>query len=356
MNKKELITLIKTKASEVQIKDLTVSIMNRTKHLPEKEVIESAKPKFGFKSMYLALTGLLATVFILVIIYQMSPTPQPLNIDAFDESIAMSAISTASMMEASSEETATDINHQEQLIPPLLPSLRIVDEAEYLSRYLGTMEKLLSSDEAFGLIKTDINDHEFSKMISFRTKDLLNVESTYHIRYNQITQDENSFVLLGNLEVNTNIYQMVVSGEIDVHNKMVFRLYHHADFYIETLYEESETMTTYIIETYENDVLLEKVELIVDDQADERIVEIKFIEGSAVGYYRFNRMFENNSYILRAIYAIRGDSDETGELIISVVFNQTLGYQMLVLPDEGLPFMMNRIRYARNNPSQDTRF
>lgn len=358
MKKKDVVHLIKTKSDEVKINDLSASILEKVDQskivsTSEKPIRTVKKPNF----LFLSLTGSLATILIFILVLQYffsTSSPQPLNIDVFDEAIATSAISTVSMLDESAASTTKTTHENTSSLPPILdifPSLNIVDEVPSLLRYLETMEKILSSDFNYEMIKLDVANDPFSLIMNFTTKDLLDTETIYQISYKQTVVANTQFSLEGHIIVNNQTYPMTASGELDNQNHLVFRVYQDDTNYIETVYEKDNNQENYLIAVYQNNQLVEKVSLDITTNAHLEI-KISFIEGTAQGTYQFTKRIDNNQYVLHVNYDIPGQPAETGEIFISIILDASLGYRLWIVPDGLLPFIMIESRLFSGNDVQ----
>lgn len=349
MKKKDLLNLIKTKADDVEIKDLTKSILKDVSHLPMPQKVKQSRFSFKIGPLYLVALSAATAVLLFILFYQpisvIPPdVPNDFNLETYGDAVALSTISTTSLIDLAENELSSSGQTNQSL---LLPSLKIVDELDDLIKYLELMEKLLSSEDDFKIRRETISEGIYDRLISFTTTDLLNQELTYQIQYNQVIQQENRFTLNGLIQVGDQRYQMTASGQLEQHNMLVYRLYTDENNYVEVDYQSDDNETIYLVRIVKNGTITETVQLHINDDVNEKTVNLSFLTGASMGSYQFVLDTDNETHFLSIAYQIDAPTPESGELHVRVILFAELGYQITVIPDIGLPFVVFRIRNFR---------
>jgi len=353
MNKKRLIELIKTESKKVEIKDVRAEILTRVKGLPPVEVIQKSRFSWKIKPIYLGLTG--AMVFILMFALLYKPTepiiPVHPNLEIYDEAIALSTISSASLIglvESELNHSSSNIllSHVESFnLEPL-----ISNEIYGLGKYMEIMEKLLFSQNQLSIEKETINEQGFNRSMQFRTKDLLDHEVLYQLKYNQVIHMLNDeFTLTGEIELGSKTYQMVAIGNIQNQNRLVYRIYQDASNYVGVTYIKNDQAARYTIRITQDGILTETVEMTHLEVSNRHAIQMKFISGSTIGTYQFLIDTENSEQVIRVNYQIQNEALETGTILVRVKNDEEKGYEFHIQPTGRPPFTIEKGRQMSEN-------
>lgn len=349
MKKKELIRLIQTKSKEVEIKDFSSSILERVRNLPQKEIIEAPKKTFRLKPILFATLGTLASVLLFMVLYNPAapiiPTdPITPSLQNMDEVIALSTVSTASLIETFDAELSSGDTYQLSF-GNIQNIQRIRDEIQDVVKYMETIEKLFASESDFGIEKENISG-QFTNRMRFKTKDLLGQEANYKFDYSQVVlANPKHFDLDGELEIGEKIYHITGKAETDT-NKLILKAEKDSLNYILIQYEEILSIHQFMVEIVKNDTTIQKVQFDLEQSETSKKINFQFIEGESIGSYQFQIEENDHVKMIKAQYnIIFEDEEEKGEFKLRVLtlLNNTT-YSILIKPEGKPPFIITQHR------------
>lgn len=351
MKKKELIQLIKTKSNEVEIKNFSNSILERVRNLPQREVIEAPKRAFRLKPILFVALGTLASVLLIMVLYNPAspiiPTdPITPTLENMDEVIALSSVSTASLIESFDNELTSDSIYQLKFGNDEEDTQRINDEIVDVTKYMETIEKLFASQSDFGIEKEDISTGGFTNRMRFKTKDLLGQEADYKFDYNQTAlSNPKHFNLDGVLEIGNKSY-MITGTALSDQDQLTLKAEKDESNYILIHYELIDDIHQFTVETVKDGESIQKVQFELEQSETEKKIKLQFIEGESIGSYEFQIEENDNVKIVKANYRIMlNDEEEQGEFILRVISIQnTTTYSILIKPNGKPPFTITQGR------------
>ncbi len=350
MNKKELIQLIRIKSKEVEIKDFSNQILEKVKHLPQKEMIQTPKRVFRLTPVILVTLGTFASVLLLMVLYNPAapilPTdPTAPTLENMDQVIALSTVSTASLIEAFDEELSTQ-DYDLLQFGSIQEYQRINDEIIDVTKYMETIEKLFASQSDFGIEKETISIGTFTNRMRFKTKDLLNQEVDYKFDYNTSSlTNPDHFDFDGELEIADKRYYISGTAETDS-NHLSLKAQKDTLNYIVIDYEMVDSTHQFVIETVKNGESIQKVQFQYEKTESNKLIKLEFIDGESIGSYQFQVEENENVKVIRTMYSIITDEDEEkGEFVLRIISiqNRTI-YSILVKPEGKTPFVITRGR------------
>jgi len=353
MKKKELIQLIQTKSKEVEIKDFSRSILERVKNLPQREVITAPKRVFKLKPILFVTLGTLASVLLIMVLYKPTspiipviPTdPVSPSLQNMDEVIALSAVSTASLIETFDAELS--INETYTLnFGNTGNAQRIRDEIQDVVKYMETIEKLFASDSNFAIEKENIAAGPFTNRMRFKTKDLIGKEANYKFDYSEVVlENPKHFNLDGELEIGEKLYHITGKAETDTNNLML-KAEKDSSNYILIQYEVSNSIHKFTVDIVKNNHVIQKVQFDLEQTETSKKINFEFIEGESLGSYEFQIERNDNVKIIKANYnIIFDDEEEKGEFILRVLSVQNITtYSILIKPEGKPPFIITQHR------------
>jgi len=350
MKKKELIHLIQTKSKEVEIKNFSSSILERVRNLPQREVIEAPKRTFRLKPVLFVALGTFASVLLFMILYNPAspiiPTdPIIPSLQNMDEVIALSTVSTASLVETFDAELSNNDNYQ-LIFGNIQNNLRIRDEILDVTKYMETIEKLFASESNFAIEKENIPSGQFTNRMLFKTKDLLGQEASYKFDYSQVVlANPKHFSLDGELEIGEKVYHITGKAETDT-NHLTLKAEKDSSNYILIQYEVSLSIHQFIVDIVKNDETIQKVQFVLEQSETSKKISLQFIEGESIGSYEFQIEENDHVRIIKANYNIVfDDEEEKGEFILRVLTIQNnTTYSILIKPNGRPPFIITQIR------------
>lgn len=310
MNKKDLIQMIKQKASEVEIKDLSSEIVEKAKHLPHREVFET-KRRFSLKPAFLvsALTfaGLLVMFFIL------SPNqPSVYAFESLDQAVADATIASLGILSETDEliadgttnlsMTTLDIDNYASL------------EIDSLIKYLGATERLLGTSE---ITKTQ-NQQGYQVVLNFNSTDILGEVYTYQVRYNLTAQEQEEYKQIeGIIDYADESYPFEGQVYFRETSQLSLQIQTESSDTLEIIYQDDD-QKAYRFNYYQNDSITQSVLMRKTSINNQNMMMIDFKEGSAKGSYMLSKVRVGDLTQLRATYLIPGAQEEIGTIDFNV--------------------------------------
>jgi len=352
VTKKDIKNMIKQKAMAVEVKDFSQDILEKFQSQPKplKETIQEPKRSFKLKPILISLT-LVMSIFLIVILFpkeEQSVVDTPL-LENIEDVIALSSIQSTSLIPL----LESELSMNEGILlrfGPVERNNRIRDEIEDVSKYLETIEKLYANKDDFKVTDERQNAQGFSRRMRFASKDLLNEETSYEIRYNQrLNQKTKQFVIEGLLYRGDKAYQMTLEGKQgEKHVEMITKKDDHN--YIRVNYEVDENKHIYEVQIIKQDHITQMVEIELKQIDETRYATLSFIEGESTGNYQFELRLENSIKVIHVDYEIQIDDEvESGEMTFRINTDQTPPvYQITVQPEGRTPFIVTRGRFQQN--------
>jgi hypothetical protein len=349
MKKKELIQLIKTKSEQVEIRDFSKEIIEKAKHLPKPEVIEKTRFSFRLKPYYLATLGVMLTVIMIVLFTPDTPiNPIDPTLENMDQVIAFSTLTSVSLIQTIDTDLQTE-SDDVTLSHGNPPSPRMIEnQITDITKYLDMMEKLFGSNPDFDLVVENQTNPMYTNQMRFKTKDLLNEEAEYAINFNQTNIGVHDFVIEGVVVIGEYIYPIYASGSSNDIDTLELEIEQENGNQITIHYEKILEVHDFEIKIYQDDLLIQEVNFTYQEQGEDKQATLDFIYGETVGSYTFQLDVEDQVSLIRITYDIESDESESGEIVIRIrtlLGNTT--YVILVMPDGGIPFIINSERQIR---------
>jgi hypothetical protein len=349
MTKKELIQNIKNKSKAIELPDFSASIIEKAKHLPKQEMIEKPRALFRLKPYYLATLGVMLSV-VMVILFTPNQPIDPINpsLENMEEVIAFSTLTSVSLIQTldqdvSSETGTVNLSHGNPPAPK-----RIENQIPDITKYLDMIEKLFGSNPGFDLVIEDRVDPSYQQRMRFKSKDLINQEIDYAIDFNQTTIGVHGFLIEGVVIIGEYLYPMYAEGSANDINTLTLEIEQTSGGRIIILYTKDVNLHTFEIKMYQNNLLTQEVYFTYQEMGTDKRATLDFIQGETIGSYTFQLDVEDNIKLIRITYDLNSEHPESGEIVIRI--RTLLGevtYVILVKPDGGIPFIINRERNIR---------
>jgi hypothetical protein len=342
MKKSELIKLIQEKASQIEIKDLSSSILERAQHLPI-PVVQEKKSHFFIKKPAFIMS-LVTLTAVLIFFFMLSPTPPNYTFDDFDIVVANSSMTSISLLSATLD---IELSTSEQLssAQTLTNTYQANEQVDRVLDYLGATESLLNNLE---ISKTE-NGNNYQYHMQFSVIDLLDEVITYHIYYNQIMVKKNiEYQYQGLIIANEFEIQFAATAYLGETNRFEFRIDHENQESVTINYQNKNNQSIYQVERLTQNVSTQKVEMKHITINNEKQVMVNFIEGQTKGTYAFSKTMINEKASMRVQYLIRGLEDEDGEITITPRSSETLDIE--IKPRGMAPIVIERGRRPVINP------
>jgi acyl-CoA thioesterase FadM len=336
MKKSELIKLIQEKASQIEVKDLSSSILERAQHLPI-PVVQEKKSHFFIKKPAFIMS-LVTLTAVLIFLFMLSPTPPTYTFDDLDTVFANSSMTSISLLSATLD---IDLSTSEQLsfAQTLSNTYQADEQVDQVLDYLGATESLLNNLE---ISKTE-NGNNYQYHMLFSVIDLLDEVITYHIYYNQVMTKKNiEYTYEGLIVVNE--FEILFRAPVFLgeNNRFEFRIDHENQESVVINYQDKNNQAIYQVERLTQNVSNQKVEMKHVTINNEKQVMVNFIEGQTIGTYSFSKTVINEKASMRVQYLIRGIVDEDGEITITPRSSELLDIE--IKPRGMAPIMIERGR------------
>jgi len=265
--------------------------------------------------------------------------PTTPSLQNMDEVIALSTVSTASLVETFDAELSY-YEYDQLLFGNIQNAQRIRQEIQDVAKYMETIEKLFASESNFAIEKENISSGTFTNRMRFKTKDLLGHEASYKFDYSQLAlENPNHFNLNGELEIGEKSYHITGKAETDL-NRLMIKAEKDSSNFIMIQYEIFDSKHKFTINIVKNDETIQKVQFILEQSETSKQIQLQFIEGDSIGTYEFQIESNNNVKIIKANYSIVfDDEEEKGEFILRVltIQNRTT-YSILIKPERRIRF------------------
>lgn len=352
MKRKDLKKIIKDRAMAFEVKDFSQEIIKKAQHLPRSIVIKQDHQPIRLKPLVWLSLSVVTSLFLIVLaltegtlIPQTPTTPETLVFADIEEAVALSTIQATSLIDVFDNELSST-SYTTLFMGPRDRNDRIQDELLDVQRYLQTIEKLYASNENFETIDEPITNG-FERQMRFKTRDFLDVENDYHVRYNQqINEQTRQFMIDGVIEVGDQTYPMTAQGML---GEKQFRMTASKDEsnYVVLEYSEMNGTYVYTVELIKNDQSIETVTITLEEIDSQRVATLSFIDGQSSGTYTFVMAIENNRRIIEVNYTLDFDGVvEQGMMTIRILqLPSNMMYSILIEPEgrAAFTFSMGRI-------------
>lgn len=354
MKRKDMITLIKDKAQEITIKDLSQAIIEKARHLPVSDI--TATPRRKFPLELTLISSSLAIAFIMFLtIFQPAPVAIP-QIENSEQMMALSAVSAVSLIEHTNQlldlEENNNISLRHLLLDNELNYVDVNNEIDDVSIYFKMMERFLISAKDFDYEKSIVNQSGFDNQLKFTTTDMLDQELEYILIYNRTDlEEQNIFILQGILQIGNNSYEMIGEGELN--NPQFFKLKVQIDNQNYIVIEHQ--IDNILVTTTQDGQMIQKIELNIQEINNQRFGFINFVEGSSTGSYAFEIVKENEVAKMRVLFYINGQNSESGRMDVIISYDsEGPQYKITVTPKGRQPFVIERRRESSNHQARGT--
>lgn len=309
MKNKDIIELLKKKADEIDVPNISKSILDRVGRLPKTTTVKPVFRRSWFRPMLKTSFAVMVLVLAFVL-FQTTPGPDALVLE--EETIALSSVMSASL---ANDVFADRISLQSE---DVTDSNLIDDELEGLGDYFHLMEHLFSSDPTFEV--TDAGSAvSYQKHMRFSSLNFLDEQTDYDLYYDLLHKNDSLIVLDGLLATPNGAYFVSARTETgEDEQSFVYRIVLDDGYEIESTLTETEDERLYTIDVFEGDVSKEKFGLTIE-KSERSHVFLQFLSGTQRGTYRFSldRGNDDATPTLAVNYAmIIDDRNETGRIDI----------------------------------------
>lgn len=351
MTNKQLKAYIKQKAMAVEVKDFSSSIVEKIKKTPHpsEEIITQPKRMWSLKPFIMSTLALMTVIILIYAFYPDPVVPTPTEgvaLENLETVVALSSVQTTSLINVLDNELSSSPTSTLLRFGPMERNAKITDELSDLSRYLETIEKLYASNTDFDVVDEEVQHNGYARRMRFRTRDFMNEEDDYEIRYNQeINPTSKAFIIRGYIRIGEKQYPMEAEGVIGEKGLMM-RAEKDEFNYVILEYREENDVYFFEIELIQNAISIEKVSIQLSMEDDVRIASLTFVEGDSTGTYTFRIETEEDRRIIGIHYVIDFDGDiEEGDITIRILqLPSSTIYSIVIKPEGRLPFTITQGR------------
>lgn len=340
MNKKELLNLIKDKADEKEIPNLSAQIMQKLQNQSEPVMQELIMPekRTTLKSYYIGFSTVLALVILFIGISLITTNDKDLFLDAnFSDSVALSLIASSYQFDDH------EINNQAESYTILLSGEEEVDLVENqidgVLPYAYFMEIFLKHEEYYETKISKSDNDNYKKIITFTLYNFLDEQMIYELYYNQeLNESKGTFEITALLINGANHIDLLISGEID--EKEYTLTYQQNDKnYTDIAYQFKNSNHSLSIKKYKNNNIDQELNIFYNDF---KSATIKFIQGQTKGNYQFELKETQDIKHMQIMYEIGQTDSGTIDLELS---NESLrNYILNVRPNHRPAFVVEKDR------------
>ena len=348
MKKKELLQFIKEKADHIEIKDMSSEILSKVNHNKTLEKVEPTRRSifdFNLRKILLPALSTVLAVFMFFFVFGLFSTP--INVSAYDQTIALSTLSSVTMIETQIEDlnqgyTGTFLSNGDE------EPAKIEAEIDELERFFTWAEQLLMTGENLLIEKGQSSMMGYQYQMIFETTDLLDDMMEYTIHFNEsINQNKKTFSLEGNIVAQDKSYEFVANAN-DRIGKITVTIKDDQGYEVELTSSIKDLDQPYIYRQRYQGELEEEVEFKWHHQGSNRSIEMAFSGRKIKGNYDIKL----EDKMMRIQYRINQDTLEEGEIDVEVIKNEQGNFYGITIRVNGRPeFTKDNIPRHRGNPA-----
>ncbi|MCD4826801.1 MAG: hypothetical protein K8Q99_03375 [Acholeplasmataceae bacterium] len=348
MNKKEVINIIKTKADEKQIPNLSMQILEKMENQSEyvqQETVITPIPSKTRRPVFAALT----TVFALLILFLAFSVARSNSVDLFSDSnfsdsVALSAVTTLNyisqdnLLDASDSYTMLLANEETEDL--------VEDQIDDVMTYAHLMEVLLSNGDDYDKEITQSNLDGYEKCITFTLNTLLDEQMIYQLHYNEdINLNKETYQVEGLLVDGLESYEINIEGSFN-EKQYTLTYQQNAQNYIQVKYQVENLDQELSINIYRNSILNQEIAITYNNYQK---ATLSFISGQTKGQYQFEIETMQNMKMMKVNYMI-GQSDQ-GSIDFNFSDDDERNFILTIRPANRAAFIIEKIREKRENQS-----
>lgn len=334
MKDKKIIKIIKQKADDKNIPDVSMMIKEKINILNQTEQV---KQRFNFKAIYASFAFVL-TASIIVMMSLFSRTSTDLFDDnTFSDQVVLSLMSTVDRVEMDSN---LSFSSSVQLLSTDSSDDYIEDQIDEVLKYTEFMETYLNNTDAYDSEIKRANYLGFNKLITYYFKDMSEGVHQIDFYYRQnINQKESSYQIEGLFIKNEQAYDVVIEGILDASDFSI--TYHINDMEkIISQFKKIGEQQEITLKRYQQDTVIEESMIAFNNREK---VTLTFVQGKAKGIYEFTMdQLPDQAKMMRVQYQI-GASDD-GVIEIRINQDELRQYILDIIPNGRPPFVEEKDR------------
>ncbi len=342
MKKKELINLIKDKADHVEIRNMSSEILSKVGKAQFEE-IKQPKTEFNVRKwLFPSLSAILA-VFMFFFVFGLFSTP--INVDAYNETIALSTLSSITMIENNPEMKSDELTGVLLSNDGTEPS-EIESEIPTLESFFTWAEQLLASDASLSIRKEKSPLVDYQYQLIFETNDLLNEQIQYGVYFNESIQKRTRTFTLEGLIISNDIpYQFMATAD-DQKGEMTVIITNREGAEIEVTSSIKDSDQTFRYKQKFQGEIQEEVEFKWIREGLDKRIDMAFSGRATRGNYQI-RLEQN---MMRIEYRIENQTTEEGELDVEIIESPEGNFYGITVRVNGRPeFSYGNVNRGRGN-------
>lgn len=347
MKKKELINLIKDKADQVEIKNLSFEILSKVESQQNQkmnEEIEPTKHALNLKGFLFPSLSTVLAVFLFFFAFGLFSTP--MNVDAYSESIALSTLSSVTKIETNKallDEGFTGILLANEDIDPA----KIETEIPKLETFFTWAEQLLVSDDSLSLNLLPSTKSGYQYQLTFETNDLLDDITVYEIYFNQSIKKQQRTMTLEGLIISNDLTYDFLASVYDKKGEITVIIKDDEGYEIELMTSIRDSEKSYKFKEKYQGEIKEEVTFKWMNEGLNKEINMEF-SGRAI---RGNYQFRYEQAMMRVNYQINNQTSEQGEMDIEVIQNEQGNFYGITIRVTGRPeISYGNVQRGRGRP------
>ncbi|MBN2268561.1 MAG: hypothetical protein V3569_03130 [Acholeplasmataceae bacterium] len=342
MKKKELINLIKDKADHIEIRNMSSEILSKVGKAQFEE-IKQPKIELNLKKwLFPSLSAVLA-VFMFFFVFGLFSTP--INVDAYNETIALSTLSSVTMIENNPEMKSNELTGV-LLVDDGTEASEIESEIPTLETFFTWAEQLLASDESLSILKEKSPLADYQYQLIFETSDLLNEQLQYGVYFNESIQKRTRTFTLEGLIISNDIPYLFTATADDNKGEMTVMISDREGVEIEVTSSIKDSDQAFLYRQKFQGEIKEEVEFKWIREGLDKRIDMAFSGRTTRGNYQI-RLEQN---MMRIEYRIENDTTEEGELDVEIIENEEGNYYGITVRVAGRPaFTYGNVERGRPN-------
>lgn len=347
MKNKELIKLIKEKASHIEIKNMSSEILSKVdKHAPY-ETIEPSKPRvFDFSLRKLLMPSLSAVLAVFVFFFVFGLFNTSVNVVAYNETIALSTLSSVTMIESKTEtidQTFTGVLLANDMMDPA----KVESEIPKLETFFTWAEQLLVSDGSLLIHQEKSLLIGYQYQLTFQTNDLLDEVMDYEIYFNEsVNKYKRTFILDGIIIAHEISYGFNAVAN-DRKGSITVTIKDDEGYEIEVTSFIKDYEQTYNYQQKYQGEIQEEVEFKWIREGSGKRIEMAFSGRSTNGNYQIRL----EQHMMKIQYKIDNKTSEEGELDVEVIESEEGNFYGITVRVNGRKeFTYGNVARRRGNP------
>ncbi len=345
MNKKEIINLIKDKANEKSIIDVSLLIKDKLKNSQYviKEEITLPQRRFSFKPLYLSFVSIFVIAIAITLLIITKPIQNDLLLDSeFSDSVILSALSSIELIENPEEIGYNDSYNT--LLSDETSDDYVENQIDEVMKYAKFMEVFLNNDDTLKKEIIKSSYQTYKKAVSYTLTNLTGDQIIYNLYYKQtIDEKKQTYRITGLLQIGESLYPVLVTGQMNQKNHLL--IYKETeDTYVRVFYHRDEKNNLLRVKKYTNLVLEEETTILYQNNTK---ATLSFVKGNTKGVYEFSISETSENKNMHINYKI--DDIDQGSIDVELSKEAIKNYILNIIPDNRPATVVEKERKNEKN-------